>query len=324
MKKMLRDNYAIDVYGEQDYDGKTGFLSNNCVYFTIPIQYKKEIYMEQAVLAHYLMNNGVKHMAYPIPNTSGEWLTSFHDEQILVLKVDHFNDERQSNHGKHLAQFHAKMLDYDYHPQNISSYGQWQSLWTNKLETFEQMIQEKAEEHPHDFYRLLMDHLPYLIGMSENAIQYIQETTFEFRYHRGDQSTITFYRYENQIMKPVIWMDDIVHDHPARDIAEFIRNQFLSRNQGRMNVIETFLDDYTSILDLSPFAWRSIYARLLFPVHLFDLIQKAWDHAHLDLYVPTLAKILQQQTLYERQIDALFSNRLSTIDVPRIKWLSEK
>src|SRR5699024_2456921 len=89
------------------------------------------------------------------------------------------------------------------------------------------IVQEAKSKTNSNYYRLLMDILPYIIGISENAIQYMQETTEDGRYHEGDQGTIAFQRYHHNLLEPIIWPHDLVYDHPTRDIAEFIRATLL-------------------------------------------------------------------------------------------------
>lgn len=119
-----------------------------------------------------------------------------------------------------------------------------------------------------------MDFMPYLSGISENAIQYMQESEYESRFHETDQGTITFRRYHGQFSRHHLWLTDFAYDHPARDLAEFIRNQLL-QTEDPMDGIQAFLEDYQQVRPLSVFSWRLLYARLLFPIHFFFLM--SWN-----------------------------------------------
>src|SRR5699024_11678491 len=76
-------------------------------------------------------------------------------------------------------------------------------------------------------------------------------------YHEGDRGTIAFRRYTNHLIEPVIWFNDLVYDHPARDLAEFIRNRFLHVDEGEEE-IALFLEDYQTEMPISVFGWRQI------------------------------------------------------------------
>src|SRR5699024_2140553 len=101
---------------------------------------------------------------------------------------------------------------------------------------FESYIHQEAKKHPHAYYQYVMDILPYIIGISENAIQYIAESEIDTRFHDADQGTITFQRYQGNLNAPIIWASDLVYDHPTRDLAEYIRFKYLlDRKSTRLN-----------------------------------------------------------------------------------------
>src|SRR5690606_15321400 len=68
---------------------------------------------------------------------------------------------------------------------------------------------------------------------------------------------------------PIEW----VFDHYTRDLAEFIRDQYASGEKGQNGQIVHFLKEYERLSPLSPFSWRLLYARLLFPLHFIECIE---------------------------------------------------
>src|SRR5690625_2297393 len=101
-----------------------------------------------------------------------------------------------------------------------------------------------------------MDILPYIIGICENAIQYVNECNQESRYDQSDQGTITFQRYHDQLQRSIMWHTDLVYDHVARDLAEFIRYKLLYYEEQAFNDIYVFLITYQLIYHLSLFSLR--------------------------------------------------------------------
>src|SRR5690625_2214043 len=191
--------------------------------------------------------------------------------------MNQLQGEVPSSHGELLADFHQKHTAYGYEPENISSYGQWKQLWINKLMLFEkQIVQEAKLKTNSNYYRLLMDILPYIIGISENAIQYMQETMEDGRYHERSEGTIAFRRYHHNLLEPIIWPHDLVYDHPTRAIAAFIRATLLSSSGQSEAAVISFMNAYQSIRPLSIFSWRILYARLIFPIPIFALLQKSF------------------------------------------------
>ncbi|TFJ92776.1 hypothetical protein E4U82_10250 [Lentibacillus salicampi] len=322
MRDFLAAYYGIQAPEKTVWYGTEGFKDANYVYFTISAKQKEVIHMEQAALAYYLQENHYNHMAIPVPNNQGEWYTPYHDSYWMVLRVKNTAPETSFG-GEQLARFHATGSVYQYEPQAISSYGQWRTLWIEKLTAYEERIVTAANDHPNAYYRTLMDFLPYVIGISENAIQYMQESESEQRFHEADQGTIVFRRYHAQLENRVLWMNDLAYDHPTRDLAEYIRNKLLQEGDP-MREIRAFLDDYQHVRPLSIFSWRLLYARLLYPIHVFDLIERGFAADHHDAAHSELSTIMKQQSEYEKRLGLFFENagiHCEELQIPVLHWL---
>src|SRR5699024_5628412 len=98
-------------------------------------------------------------------------------------------------------------------------YGKWKQLWIDKLTSIEHSVFDEAQKYLNSYYDAVIDSLPYIIGISENAIQYLNETYYESNFDESDQGTITFLRYTDHLLQPIIWVNDLSYDHPTRDIA---------------------------------------------------------------------------------------------------------
>ncbi|TMN23771.1 hypothetical protein FFL34_03390 [Lentibacillus cibarius] len=325
MRDFLAINYDIHVYEETVINGAEGFIDDNYVYFIISGDMKEMIHMEQASLAYYLYENNWNQVIVPVQNKQGGWFTKHNDSGYMVLKADRSNADNRTGYGygERLARFHMDGSLYSYEPQLISSYGQWKDLWIGKMSAFEQKIEQEAYDNPGDYYRELVDFLPYLVGISENAIQYMQESEHESRFHETDQGTIAFRRYYGQLNNRYLWMTDLVYDHPARDLAAYIRHQLL-KTEDPMHDIRTFLDDYQHVKPLSVFSWRLLYARLLFPVHFFDTIERGFIGETYEYNHAVLLDLMERQPVYERRLRMFFDNAgVSTkeLAIPVLHWL---
>lgn len=323
LQDLLSAYYDISTEDILVLDNRQGNKSGNYVYFIISASNREAIHMEQTTLAYYLDENNYDNIAIPVPTAQGNWLVTHEGKHHLVLQV---NEQRErsnvSSPGQQLAEFHTVGSKYQYEPTAISSYGQWKSLWSEKLTMCERYLQ--AQDYPCSYYRLVMDTLPYLIGISENAIQYVQETEQEDRFDKVDQGTIAFNRYQDQIRQSVIWMDDLVYDHPVRDLAEYIRFAFL-QEEDRLKDISQFVQEYQTVRPLSVFSWRLLYARLIFPVHLFDVLERGLlqKTEYAALY-QEFADLLTKQNRYEQRLGNFFENMAFDYherQVPVLHWL---
>ncbi|GGA76695.1 hypothetical protein [Ornithinibacillus halotolerans] len=325
MRELLLVNYNIHVTEQVRINGRDGFHDKYNYYFIISATNKEMILLEQAALAYYLTEIGYKHTAIPIPTMGNKWFVEKDNQHYLVLKVEKIQDSSTLTHGQRMAEFHNKSAEYQYEPTEISSYGQWKELWIKKITAYEQKIQLEMEgkSSSNKYYRLLVDMFPYIIGISENAIQYIQESETEKRFHKSDQGVFTFHRYTNDLLQPIIWTDKLVYDHPSRDLAEYIRHHLLL-DSVPINEMKQFLIDYQELRPLSVFSWRLLYARLVYPIHLFDFIEKGFNGENVDEYYQDLKQLLKIQNRYENRLSELFDLLdvdYKRYDFPIIKWL---
>lgn len=324
LKDLLATYYGIHVAESILVDSVEGYRLNNSLYFTISVEHREVIHMEQATLAYYLCENNYTRMAFPIQNLDGEWFTRYQGGHYMVLKAQEGQLDNIPSQGRALAMFHKRGAHYPYEPQSISSYGQWKQLWIDKLTLFETKIEQDIKKSPSPYSRLLNGALPYIVGISENAIQYMQESESEPRFHEVDQGTIAFRRYSGNLSKSIIWTNDLVYDHPTRDLAEYIRYKLMQEHDPTREIIQ-FLRAYQEVRQLSIFSWRSLYARLIYPIHLFDLMEEGLlNEDNHDNHYLNMNELLERQTIYERRIGSFFEDLgmdCEKLQMPVLHWL---
>lgn len=318
MEILLHAEYGINVHHVVEIDGKQGYDDGEHIYFIIPVQDKK-VKDEQITLSVFLYNQGYYHCTCPILNKSGHLFTEYQQTPYMVIKINQFQRENTVGSGQVLAQFHQIGAQYSFEPQVISSYGKWGNHWIDKLTAFERKLLNDAQEHPNPYNQLIMDCLPYFIGISENAIQYFQESLYEKRYDFVDQGSITFHRYHDNLKQQVVWLSDLMYDHPVRDIAEYIRVKLLEAPN--LDSILLFLQDYESVRPLSVFSWRLLYARLLYPIHFYDFFAKKLSETNSNERHKQLENLLESQEKYERRLKQLFHMKTEDYNIPMVHWL---
>jgi len=320
-RNMLLSHYEIQTEEKRQINGKEGYKQSEYIYFIIPADNREVLYMEQAALAYFLTENQYDQTAVPIQNVHGDWFTAHQERTYMVIRANRYSRESEATPGETLAHFHQTGSNYHYEPQHVSSYGQWKELWIHKLTQFEHGVTEEAMQRPSPLNLLVMDSLPYIIGISENAIQFLQESEKDYRFHESDEGTVAFSRYVNQLHQPFIWTHDLVYDHPVRDVAESIRYS-ITHNKNKEN-IHQFLRDYQSVRPLSVFSWRLLYARLLFPIHFFDAVYAPSSGDEEKKYTQ-FKYLLEQQDRYEKTLKTFFADagiERETLDIPELHWL---
>ncbi|WLV23880.1 hypothetical protein QR721_09555 [Aciduricibacillus chroicocephali] len=327
MYELLVTDYALDIRDTTSITGRHCFCDEQYAYFTICIENKEAIFAEQAILASFLKENGCRGTAWPIRNVEGEWYSVYKGKRYFVCcaEIEYFSDDYSE--GELLAHFHKQFSHYPYEPQNISCYGEWRMLWENKLGHFESELANLARSGDYCASRL-MDVFSYLIGLGENAIQYVRESEEEQRFGETDQATIVFERYQNQLLQPVIWPDELLYDHPVRDVAEWVRGKLLEQNEGAEIEVVEFLRDYQTVSPLSVFGWRLLYARLMFPAHFFDLLEELpglQSEEDEIRFMEKMSVLCRKQKIYEQRLKSFFE--IMEVDVhawqiPRPEWLA--
>lgn len=316
MENMLRNYYHLSSRNPMARIGKNTYQHEEWVYSIMNIKDKEVLYDEQAMLAEFCFYNGYEHIMCIIPNVYGEWITSYQDEEYVVSKGKMNIHQEGIPQGQILANFHRINQTYPYEPSVVSNYGKWKQLWIEKLTAFEQQMNDYAKQAANPFYESVMNTLPYIIGISENAIQYIQESEEGGDYSLYDRGTITFHRYYGQLKGEFVNFTELSYDQPIRDVAEYLR--LLLREKDGVTKGLTFLLEYDSVFPISLFSWRLLYARLLFPIHFFDFIDE--QIINFDY----LRKLKENQVQYEKNIKLLFETierKYKRLPFPMIQWL---
>ncbi|SDM13840.1 hypothetical protein [Sediminibacillus halophilus] len=320
----LLSEYIDGFHGsEVTINGMKGYRLEEGCFFIIPKSLSDKRYFEQKSVGEYFFQNGFTHLAIPIVNKQGELFTEFGGQSYVVLYAMPAEERKYTEHGANLASFHQIGRNYPYQPFEAAAYGQWKELWISKLALFDSIYQQQYNERPVSrFQRLFIDTYPYVSGCTENALQYLQEAESEQRFDEGDGGSFTFQRYSNQVQQQTIWQDEIVYDHAARDIAEYIRGVFLQPDSA-FSEIEKFLFEYQSIKPLSIFSWRLIYARLLLPIHLFDYIETGISSSDPEITNKGYVELLENQPEYEQKMRTFFADLgldHKALHIPVLDW----
>lgn len=321
MLEMLETYYGIKGAPHDPIRNIPSFIANNIHYLIVSLNSSREFNVEQAVLAYYLREHSFVHVGYPLQNIDEQFITQKGEDRYIVLRIDHLQEFVHGNEGGLLANFHQHHHSYPYEPRSISSYGKWKQLWIDKLFAYENYLHETLHRKRTYFERMWMDIFPYIIGLTENAIQYIGTIEKQSIGDENDLPTITFERYTNQFTQSAILYDELHFDHPMRDVSEWVRRQLL-QEQTDYEEIVSFLYAYNQVIPISSFRWKLIYARLLYPAHLFDSfdVQKGQKEREIK---ENIIEVCEAQHRYEKRVNRLFHhierNHL-TDPIPMVQW----
>ena len=102
----------------------------------------------------------------------------------------------------------------------------WDILWANRIDYLEYHINQNGKKYP-----IIVESFSYFVGMCENAISYIRNTYDEEKKEYTDNYVISHDKliYNNNLYSLYDSLNIII-DHKARDIAEYIKLSFFNDN----------------------------------------------------------------------------------------------
>lgn len=329
--KQLEDHFGVKAERSFTRGQHNIFQSGTNAYVFVPVSYDVEQLTELQHLVEFLRTRGDLSVAEFVPATSGSLLAHIDHEKGVLLKYPIRSYRRNLNIPKELALFHKRGRGFPQRVTKINRIGQWKFLWERRLDQMEIFWREKIQQQPqNDFEKMFIHSFPYYIGLSENAIQYLADTELDAMPQMVDSATICHSRFTGKLFRNgVKFPTDWLFDHCSRDLAEWVRAAYLRKKELNMAEIQHFLENYVTVTPLSPFSWRLMYARLLFPIHYFECIEEYYineGHGKEQEYVKRLNRIVGKSNEYEQfaaHIPDLLTPLLRQQKIPEIPWLKK-
>lgn len=328
--EILEKYFGIKPDRTMHINGKECFLAGDVLYTIVPVTH-----MEQKVLIElYEMS---EHMA-KLQDRKVSRFTAAKNHKFLVTHENHdyvlLRNEyrprkmRTQRLGRKLARFHERGKRLQAEIDALNRVGEWKSFWSMRLDQMEKAWSVFIQEPPReDFDRLFFESFPYFMGLAENAIQYVTDTELDEKPHYWDQASICHEHFisglwegPQEIRNPFDW----VYDHPSRDIAEWVRNEYFKSKRTLRPELQTFLYDYESIAPISPFGWRLVYARLLFPLHYFVTVEdyyQAQSQPRQKGLEEDMKRHLRDTSDYEMFLRTFYQIADVKLQLPVVDWL---
>lgn len=307
--------YPMDVPSKQISESPFPiFQEGNIYYFVIPAL-AEETVQEMFHIGQYFHYYQWFHVLQPVFNNHQQLITPVGKEKYILCIAS----KKAPSFTADLATFHQIGSMFPYQLTTMNYYGKWKELWIQKLEQHEAQYQKYMNHRPvHPILREYMDFFPYVVGLAENAIQYLTAIEKRTSFNNNDQPTFTFGRYANQLNHDFIYISELVMDHPVRDIAEWIRPSLLLEYNSSEN--QEMLAHFQTI-QLSPFGRSLLFSRLLFPIHIFDSFEKLYERNFEIQGVYHLP--LEQFERYEKNLQHFFSTSIEQRETDSIQldWL---
>lgn len=278
------------------------YVDNELYYFTMYMKHPKEIraiyefnqaLSQQGVLVHEILNN-----------RNNTILTYVNQVPYLLMKVNvNINKPIRLSEISYLSSIRIS------YPQELMR-SNWGNLWMEKIDYLEYHHEQNYQKYP-----LLSGSFNYFIGMSENAISYLNRTVTRLKTERSDIGVISH---------DVIMIDDTVYslynpqnmiiDHKARDLAEYIKISFFRDNYA----IFDELDEYFRYHYFSFYGVQLLMARVLWPSFYFEVYDEVLQGK---LNESAVLKITSRIYDYEKYLSDVFRYFHKYYAIEDIGWL---
>lgn len=197
--------------------------------------------------------------------------------------------------------------------QNNLMRSNWALLWSNKIDYLEY-------HHGHNYqkYPLLSLSFDYFIGLSENAISYLnnaikntspEDVDIGVISHDIINSDDTIYALYDPL--------NIIIDHKARDLAEYIKLSFFIDN---FSIFEE-LDEYFRYNYFSFYGMNLLVARILYPSFYFD---KYDEIVNEEAQESSILKITSRIDEYEKYLQDIFSYLKKYYNIKDVGWIMKR
>ncbi|ALC92690.1 spore coat protein CotS [Bacillus sp. FJAT-18017] len=334
LEKMLEQVYGIKSEEYMQVESFNAFRGNGNYYFVADPGPKDEEEIEELQkLAAHLAAYGDTKVPALLPTQSGTLLAQWENKRFCLLTCQ--LSERKANQrlGRRLAKFHERGRFVPFQVRKSSRIGNWKQLWEARMDQMEKVWSEKIfQPSDEQFEKIFIESFPYYLGLAENAVQYLVDTEIDDDPLDSDSGTVCHERFSEYtwgkryiIKNPMDW----VFDHRSRDLAEWARGRYFHNSRTCGPEITAFLANYQEVAPLSPFSWRLLVARLLFPVHYLETIETYYSASRESdrrASEERLTAIIRKSDDYEQFLAGFFALAHPSVasKLPRPEWLMAK
>lgn len=244
-----------------------------------------------------------------IVNRNGSVLTKVGDNYYVLLKVIG-NKNQIISFDDVVNNFWKLKLNN----KNSRLYrNNWGELWSKKIDYFEYQMNEIGKDK-----KIIIDSFSYYVGLSENAISYVNKINSVIKIDDSDKIVLSHRR----IFYPNTYLNyynplSFIFDLEVRDVAEYLKSMFFKKD------IEYCLDElksYLSIRKLNIYEYHMFYARLLYPSYYFDVYDSVMNK---NANEEELVKIVKRSNDYEKFLKKTYLEISKYVKLDKIDWIIE-
>lgn len=304
MEELLQKFYNIyDISNIDDY-----FMFQNEKYKLVPFLRSEEEFFDLLLINEELLKKRIPTHIF-MKNNQNSYLTFFQNKKYVLLKINVNHTEELNvidmvNLSKKLVVGSKKSILYR---------NNWAELWSAKIDYFEYQIRQLGKEKT-----IILNSFSYYVGLAENAIAYVNDTTKNYKLSIEEHITLqrkrtTFPNLAINYFNPLYYVIDI----EVRDIASYFKSLFFNSYEDLFTEVHAFF----KVRKLSIFGYQLLYARLLFPSFYFDVYEKIMEG---ELEEKDLLPIINKASDYENFLKDMYLIISKYAPIKRVEWITNK
>lgn len=281
------------------------YLNNELFYFVIynrRLEDVNSIYeFNQSMIKHNILVNEI------INNKNGTVITYFNKVPYILMKVlININKPILLSEISYISNVR---ISYS----NNLMRSNWAILWEKKIDYLEYHHEQNYQKYP-----LLSDSFDYFVGMAENAISYLNSVSLELQPDKSDIGVISHDIITKSDSVYALYNPlNIIIDHKARDLAEYIKMAFFKDNFSIFDELdEYFKYNYFSIYGIS-----LLIARILYPSFYFEIYDEVVNN---NIQESVILKITSRTSEYEIFLADIFAYFHKYYDIKDINWIKKR
>lgn len=299
MKNIIEYYYNIKIdklYNKEDYFYFTIYDTNYILKpYTTVLDRSNDLYRLNNILSNSMIIDNI------ILNINNMPITSINGNDYILIRKS--------------KELHITLMNISNLAKQNTSYingfktlerNNWEVLWGNMIDYYEMQIKENEKKYP-----LIRESFDYYVGLTENAISYIVNTKNSIPKDMSDNKVISHNTLEKSLIDP----ENIILDHKARDVAEYIKKAFYDNNQN----IYSELDEYFKHNYYSQYGIQILFGRVLYPSYYFSIYDKVISNRVKE---EELNKIISKNKKYELYIYNIYSYLKRYYNIPLPEWLN--
>lgn len=308
MKELLETYYNafdFDLIQNSEYGY---FIFNNSKYYLVPYNRSEEELEDLLALNQELIQKGFPTGKFII-NNQNAYITLYKQKKYVLLEMP-MNTSIEYN-VLDMIDFSNKLRIGS--KKSILYRNRWADLWSSKADYFEYQIRQLGKEK-----EVILNSFSYYIGLVENAIAYVNNTTKKYQIGMDDRITLQRKRVEFpnialNYFNPIHYVIDI----EVRDIASYFKSLFFNSYEDLFTEVHAYL----KVRKLGIYSYQLLYARLLYPSFYFDIYEKVMEG---EMEEEALIPIINKAEDYELFLKDMFFILSKYAPIEKVDWIVNK